>query len=190
MKTREILKIAGLGLAAVLIASFALLGLVVFDVISYTATDSQKLNPTVTAVGKALVVYDPGISGQAKDAAETIAKDLQKKGYITDLAGINSEEAKNISEYNFIVVGGPIYAGKASASVKSYLNNLNPPDNAKVAVFATGQDADILNSPEMLKKEVIPLSNDNSFQIVAVTKFIENEDFNKKSAEFVDSILK
>jgi len=73
---------------------------------SYIATESQKLNPIGTTAGNALIIYDSGISGQAKDAATIIAKDLQEKGYIVDLAGISSKESQNTLKYNIIVVGG------------------------------------------------------------------------------------
>ncbi len=189
MDTKRILKYTGLGIILVIFTAFGVMGFIFYDVNSYTATGSEKLNPSRASVGKALVVYDPGISGQAKDAAELIAKNLQETGYIIDLGGISNVEAKNTSGYNIIIVGGPVYAGKASASVQSYLNTLKPPKNAKIAVFATGQDADILKNPEMLKKEVAPLPEGNSLQIVAVTKFIEGDTPSIKSAQFVDSIL-
>jgi len=71
-----------------------------------------------------MVVYDPGITGTAKNVADSIAKDLQAKGYRVELAGISSSKADNTSDYSVIVVGGPIYAGNASSSVKEYLKNL------------------------------------------------------------------
>lgn len=190
METKKLLKFTALGAVLFIVIAFGAMGFVTYDVMSYTATSSEKLNPAGTEVGKALVVYDPGISGNAKDVASAIAKNLQTKGYTVDLAGINSETVKNTSEYGIIVVGGPIYAGNASKSVQSYLITLKPPENAKVAVFATGQDADILNNPEMLKKEVAPLPEGSSLKINAVTKFINGEDINKKCADFVNSILK
>lgn len=189
MKSRRVLKIAGLSIVAVLVAAFAVMGFIFFDVISYTATSSEKLNPTGTEVGKALVVYDPGISGAAKDVAAVVAKDLQLKGYSVDLAGINSASAKNTSGYNIIVVGGPIYAGKASSSVQSYLKALNVDNGTKVGVFATGQDADILNNQTLLVKEVAPLGDGNNLKIVSVTKVIKVNETNQKVADFVKSLI-
>lgn len=189
MEINRLLKLTGLGAIIVILVIFGVMGFVMYDFMSYTAADSQNLSPTESEVGKALVVYDPGLSGQPKDAAEAIAKDLQEKGYFVTLTGISSEEAKNTSGYNIIVVGGPIYAANASKSVQSYLSALKPDNDAKIAVFAVGEDADILNNPEMLKKEVAPLPEGISLQIKALTKFIQNEDFNKKSEGFVNSIL-
>lgn len=188
MQTKRILKYTGLGVILVILIAVGVMGFVFYDVNSYTATGTEELNPAGTSVGKALVVYDPGLSGQGKDAANAIAKNLQEKGYAVTLAGISSSEIKDVSKYNLIVVGGPVYAGKNSKSVESYLGDLKV-NSAKIAVFAVGEDADILNNTEMLKKEVAPLPEGNSLHIVAVTKFIENEDFNPKAAQFVNSIL-
>lgn len=188
METKRLLKFTVLGAVLFMVMAFGAMGFVTYDVMSYTATSSEKLNPAGTEVGKALVVYDPGISGQAKNAAEEIAKNLQQKGYTVELAGISNTEAKNTSRYDIIIVGGPIYAGKASKSVESYLSDLKPSSGAKVAVFATGQDADILNNNSLLLKEVVPLPQNSTLKIISVTKFINET--NEKSASFVGSVLK
>ncbi|MGZ7050281.1 MAG: hypothetical protein ACXVHO_09770, partial [Methanobacterium sp.] len=111
MQTKRILKFAGLGLILIVLVAVASLGFAFYDVMSYTATGSEKLDPAGTMVGKALVVYNPGISGASKNVASKIAQNLQAKGYAVDLAGISSTTAKNTSGYNVIVVGGPVYAG-------------------------------------------------------------------------------
>lgn len=190
MEMKRLLKLTGIGTVIVILAIFGIMGFVMYDVMSYTATDYQKLNPAESAVGKALVVYDPGISGQAKNAAEVIAKDLQGKGYTVNLVGINSAEAKNTSDYNIIIVGGPIYAAKASKSVESYLSTLKTDNDAKIAAFATGQDADVLNNNDLLIKEVAPLPTGSTLKITAVTKIVDMNSVNQQCAIFVDSILK
>lgn len=190
MELKRIAKFLGLGLVIVILVAFVSMGFVIYDMMSYTATGSQTLNPAGNVVGNALVVYDPGISGDTKNVAALIAGDLQAKGYKVDLAGIRSTEAATTSGYDIIVVGGPVYAGNASSSVKSYLNTLNPSESAKIAVFATGQDKDIMNNMEMLKNEVAPLPEGSQLKIIAVTKFISGEDIDKTVSGFVDAILK
>lgn len=190
MEKKRILKFAGLGIILVILIAVVSMGFVFYDVMSYTATGSQKLNPVGNEVGKALVVYDPGISGQAKDTASVIAKDLQEKGYTVNFVGISNAEAKNTSGYNIIVVGGPIYAGNASASVKSYLKDLKPDSNSKIVVFATGQDADIIKNQTLLIKEVAPLPENSTLKITTVTKVINVNEANQKASDFVNALLK
>lgn len=190
MEKKRILKFAGLGIILVILIAIVSMGFVFYDVMSYTATSSEKLNPAGTEVGKALIVYDPGISSSSKDIAVVIAKQLQIKGYAVELAGISSTAAKNTSGYNIIVVGGPIYAGNASSSVQFFLKTLKPDSNTKIGVYATGSDGDILKNQTLLVKEVAPLPESSNLKIAAVTKVININQANQKSAEFVNTLLK
>ena len=145
MKISKRMKIAGLAvgiicvlLAVVLVGFAAFMLYVGSDTLSSRATDSELIGPDGPAAGKALVVYNPGLSGAPKEAATKIASDLNARGYEVMLAGVNSEAATDVSGYDVIVAGGPIYGGKVSPSVYEYLETLAPPADAKVGAFAIG----------------------------------------------------
>ncbi len=116
------------------------------DIMSYTDTGSHVLNPAGTSVGKALVVYNPGVSGAAKSAAAEIAGDLQSKGYTVTLGGIKSTAAADASGYDVIIAGGPMYWGRVSNSVDSYLKALKPQKDVAVGVFGTTGSAQFHDS--------------------------------------------
>jgi hypothetical protein len=105
MDIKKIGKFLGIGLITVFVVALAAMGFVFFDVMSYTATGSENLNPDGSSNGNALVVYDPGISGASKDIAMTIGKKLQSRGYTVRIAGIRSPVALNTSDYEYISVG-------------------------------------------------------------------------------------
>jgi menaquinone-dependent protoporphyrinogen IX oxidase len=194
MNMKKVGKIAAIGAILVIVAVFAFVSVIFYDAMSYTATGFDTLHPNGTEVGKALVVYDPGLSGAAKNTAGTITSDLQAKGYTVDLAGISSSKAANTSGYNIIVVGGPIYGGNASISVQAYLKTLNPAPGARVGVFATGQDPDTANDIVLLRKEAAPLPGNSTLQINAVVKVVtgtdnNGTDNNQKLANFVNTLL-
>ncbi len=107
------------------------------DIMSYTDTGSKDLGPPGAPEGKALVVYNPGISGAAKSAAATIADDLQSKGYTVTLGGIKSTAAANVSGYDVVIAGGPMYWGRVSNSVDAYLKALKPQKDVELGVFGT-----------------------------------------------------
>lgn len=142
MKISKRMKIAALAaclaMAVALVVFIAFMVYVGSDTLSSRATDSEVLKPDDTVMGKALVVYNPGLSGAPKDAAIKIASDLKAKGYETTLAGVKSAVAVNVSGFDVIVAGGPIYGGKVSPSVYSYLQALAPPEDAHVGAFAIG----------------------------------------------------
>jgi flavodoxin len=145
VKMSKGIKIAGLviGIICVLMVVtivwfVAFMAYVGSDTLSSKATGSELLKPDGPAAGMALIVYNPGLSGAPKEAATQIAHDLQARGYEVTLAGVNSEAAANVSGYDVIVAGGPIYGGKVSPSVYTYLQEMAPPAGVKVGAFAIG----------------------------------------------------
>ncbi|MCK9152252.1 flavodoxin domain-containing protein [Methanobacterium alcaliphilum] len=188
MKIKKILKYAGMVLAVMLVTAFVAMGFVMFDVMSYTATGSEKLNAAGEAAGSAMVVYDPGISGESKEISTAIAKDLQSKGYNVNLAGISSADAANTLGYDILIVGGPIYAGKISSSIQSYLSSIKTDEGTKIAVFAAGNDPDTANNETLLREEVV-ISGKNAINVIAVMKVVSGENPQAKSSQLVLAIL-
>jgi flavodoxin len=173
-------KIAGVLLVIAILASLAAASIVALDVPSNFATGSEKLTPFGNPTEKALVVYDPGVSGAAKEAATKIAGNLQSKGFDVTLAGVRSAAAADFSGYDIIVAGGPIYAGKVSNSIYSYLDDLRAPDNAKVGAFATGNYAS-----EDKERIVFPAAAD----LKAVVMLFPEDSVNQGCADFVTELL-
>jgi flavodoxin len=173
----------------VFIVVFAVVGIVLFgDVAGAFAGGSETLSPSGEAVGKALVVYNPGLSGAAQNAATKIAERLQSSDYEVVLAGVSSAAAGNTSGYAVIVVGGPIYAGKPTASVQGYLNKLNPPANAVVGVFGIGDGPADSDDPAVIASEVAPLPSDNSVTLKTVMKISNKENLDARCTEFTTAL--
>jgi flavodoxin len=186
---RKILKIILVIFAAIIIIIGAFAAIIFLDLAAYTATGSQTLTPTGTSVGKALVVYDPGLSGTAKGVADKIASDLQAQSYTVTLAGIKSSAATKTAGYNIIVVGGPIYAGSPTGSVKDELKNLKPDSGTKVGVFGSGSGATSQSDIDMIKSSVPALSNNGSLSNAIVVKIGDKEDLITRAQDFVNQLL-
>jgi len=185
-KMRKIFKII-LAVFAVIIILFVSVAAVIFlDVAAYTATRSQTLSPTGTSVGKALVIYDPGLSGNVKTVASQIASDLQTSNYTVTLAGIKSSAAKDTSGYSIIVVGGPVYGGALTGSVKDNLKNLTPENGAKVGIFGSGQGATTPDDVAMIKQSM-PANTELSNSVVV--KIGEKEDLTTRAQDLVNQLL-
>jgi menaquinone-dependent protoporphyrinogen IX oxidase len=190
MNYKKLGKFVGIGLVIIIIAAVLGFGIAFYDVVGYNAKESTTLNPDGAVVGNAMVVYDPGITGTAKNVADSIAKDLQAKGYSVELAGISSLKADNTTGYSVIVVGGPIYAGNASSSVKAYLKNLKISNNTNLGVFATGQDPDTAKNTVLLLNEAAPLPENSDLQIKAVMKVVNGNIDNNTINNFVNTLIK
>ncbi|MGA9139225.1 MAG: hypothetical protein WBZ29_03315 [Methanocella sp.] len=191
----DLLMITGIVIAGivlvVVVAGIAMGALFCGDIMSYTAPGSKTLSPTGTSAGKALVAYNPGLSGEARRAAENIAGDLQTKGYTVTLAGIRSADAASLSGYDVIVAGGPMYWGRVCNSVDAYLNALKPQNGVRLGVFGT------TGSPEFHEtdiasfgKQVAVCPCNGMLNKTAVTKTIRNGDAaSADCSEFVSAVL-
>jgi flavodoxin len=191
----DLLIITGLIIAGIVlvvaVAGIAAGALFCGDIMSYTAPGSKTLLPAGTSAGKALVVYNPGLSGEAKKAAEIIAGDLQSKGYTVNLAGIKSADAANTSGYDVIVAGGPMYFGRVSNSVDAYLNGLKPQNDVEIGVFGT-TGSDQFHNEDIVSfgKQVAALSGISSLNKTAVTKTLRSGDaINTDCSDFISAVL-
>jgi flavodoxin len=190
---RKIFKIAGAIIAILIIAIVIVFALAALDVGSYSsdANSSQTLPAKGVMVGNALVVFDPGMSGNAKNVATAVASSLQDNGYQVCLAGIKSQAATNYSTsgYDVIVIGGPCYMGKIASSVQNYLKAFNPPQNTTVGAFGIGVLPPDGNTAQAIANEVAPLPADSSVTIKAAMKIVNGQDINGNSETFVAELL-
>jgi flavodoxin len=169
----------------IIVVSFA--ALFFLDLAAYTATGSKILTPTGTSVGKAIVIYDPGLSGNTKNVADKVASDLQAKGYTLTLAGVKSSASSNTKGYNIIAVGGPVYAGALTSSVKDNLKSIFIDQGTKVGVFGSGQGATSPDDIAMIKQSM-PSNSNSDLSNAVVVKIGEKEDLDTRAQDFVSQL--
>lgn len=189
MKLKGIVLIALIAVTAVVIvalAGFGAMGVVMFDLMSGTATGSETLSPAGTAAGHALVVYNPGLTGGPGDVAATIADDLKAAGYSVVLAGVKSPAAADVAGYDVIVVGGPIYAGNPGRSVGAYLGQLEPAADARVGVFGYGSVEMDNDDRTAVLGSVAPGC---TLDVRAALKLTQQDDMEEECAGFVETLL-
>jgi flavodoxin len=180
----------GLVIVIILVIIFAIFAaLFVLDIVAYTATGSQILTPDGTAVGKALVLYDPGLSGTASKVATKVAEDLQAQNYTVHLLGIKNADASYTTGFDIVVVGGPIYAGSPTASVKDAVNNLHPDVGSVVGVFGSGQGATSAEDIAQIKAAIPALGSSGSLSSAVVVKIGESEDLDARAQDFVNQLV-
>jgi flavodoxin len=191
----DLLIITGLVIAGiVLVLAVVAIGMGVLfcgDIMSYTAPGSKTLSPTGTSAGKAMVAYNPGLSGEARKAAENMAGDLQSKGYTVNLAGIRSADAANISGYDVVVAGGPMYWGRVCNSVDAYLNALKPQNGTKLGVFGTTGSSEFHEGDiASFGKQVAACPCNGMLSNAPVTKTLRDGDAARVDcADFISAVL-
>lgn len=99
---------------------------------------------------KALVIYQPSRTKLTSTMADSIAETLNKSGYEVTINYPSQELKYDISKYDVLVFGTPIYVGKYSQVLESYMKTIKDFSNKKVLIFSTGGD-------NKVTKEIDPL---------------------------------
>lgn len=99
---------------------------------------------------KALIIYQPSRTNLTSTMASSIAETLHKSGYEVTINYPSQELNYDISKYDVLVFGTPIYVGKYSQVLESYMRTIKDFSNKKVMIFSTGGD-------NKVTKEVDPL---------------------------------
>ena len=178
----NLIMIAGLSIGLIVIGLIAGMGIIYSGLTGYMATKTESMSPAGEIKGNALVVYDPGVTGAAKNAAAEIANDLKSKGYKVELAGVSSAAASNISNYDIILAGGPMYYGKVSNSIDKYLKALNVPGNVEIGVFGTTGSSEFHNEDinsfgkqvtlKLNREAIIKTLRNGNFTSIDCTNFV------------------
>ncbi len=185
MALRKLFKIV-IAILAVIIILFVAFGALFFlDIASYGATGQETLQASGASVGNALVAYNPGLSGDTKAVADKVAAALQAKGYTVTLAGIRSSALQDTSGFNVIVVGGPIYAGGLTASVKDALARIAISQGTAVGVFGSGQGATTIEDIAQIRQSM-PARQELSD--ATVVKIGNTEDITARTQDLVNQL--
>jgi flavorubredoxin len=184
---KKILKIFTIIFIVIIVVLGSVFAAFALDLVSYTATASETLNPAGSSVGHALVVYDPGFSGASKQAATKIAEDLQAKGYTVDLAGVKSATAGQTSNYAIIVAGGPMYWGQATSSIEETLKTLTNSNQTKLGVYVTTGSSQYSSSDFQSLQQQMATATNNLSQ-VKIQMVLDGYQ-TKNCADLVESLL-
>lgn len=110
------------------------------------ANDAENSdNPVVFGDGNsknALLVYQKGRASFAKDVAENIAQGLSEDGYKVVANQPGDFLEKDLSKYDVVIFGSPIYAAQTSKQIKKYADSIKNYGDAKVICYCIGQVED------------------------------------------------
>lgn len=129
-----------------------LFGVVILSIVAFvltiSSTNAQKGNHEETlksaheAPKKALVVYQPSLSGISGSVARQIAKGLNDGGFEVTLNNPGDFLPADLSQYDVAVFGSPVYAGKVSDALTGYLSRITALPEGRVVLYSTGSVMD------------------------------------------------
>jgi hypothetical protein len=182
---RKLFKILFAAFVIVMALFIAAAAVITYDVAGALATDTHPL-PNGAPIGQAIVVYDPGLSGAAKDTATKIGYALQDADYNVTLAGVKSTAAANTAGYDVVVVGGPVYGGKPAKSVQEYLSSFSPVADQKIGVYGYGSIKIDNNDTAAVTEDV---AASNTLHLDAVVKLVSGNDQDTAIQSFVTRLV-
>ena len=165
------LKIVGITVGAVIVIVIIAMIILVISIenkINSPQGDAEViLQGTHSNSKKAIVVFQPSMFGNTNTIAGEIGRGLNESGYEVTINHPGEHLSADLSSYEVIFFGSPIYAGQISSVLKEYMQEVSFSDNSKVILFITG----LLEENELYRMDDIP-QNDILY---AKVKFFANE---------------
>lgn len=125
-----------------------------------------EYSSTLENANNALVVYQPSRTVFSEEVATDIAKGLNDTGYHVVVTTPNDKLTKDLSQYQVVVFGTPIYMGQCSSSLKTYINSIENFGDAKLYFYSIGM---LESAPEFKEMEEI-LQGKNMVDISKISK--------------------
>lgn len=186
-KRKKILIIIGTSMALIIALTVIITAFVMVYVPAALTKEYKSSPQTFTSknhIGKALVIYEPARTDVTKKAATAIAKSLNKKGYDVTVNFPGNYLKSDISEYDVLVFGSPVYNSKGSPLVVNYIKRINGMNGKKVILFTTGSTTPIKKDKVYIGLESV-LKNAANVQRI---KFSNKTDDKKLADETVDKL--
>jgi len=183
-------KMIAITVVVILVVSVVFIAITLLDVAGYNAKGSETLVPTGIPLGKAMVVYDPGLSGLGSQAARVTAEQLRDQGYVVELAGVSSDAARNLSGCSILIVGGPMYGGHVASSMEEYIKGLSPPNGLKMGVFTTtGSNTFSEDALKTLQEQIDSITEGICLNQSAEVSLILTDQVDKNCADLISAVL-
>ena len=136
MRIRTFLK----ALLVVFALAFTAFGYSVIKMNSESVTPVKALNPQSSGA-KALIVYQQGLSDFQTKVTESFAQSLVSSGWHVEITTASKQTPADLQGYSLLILGSPIYGGKASTPIQSYIGRLGSLKGLHVVTLLTGAGA-------------------------------------------------
>ncbi|SNS84998.1 Flavodoxin domain-containing protein [Anaerovirgula multivorans] len=115
---------------------------------------------------QALIIYQPSNNKTTTNVIMELAQQLEAQEYRVIINYPSKELTYDLDRFDLIAFGTPVYMGKISSQLKSYISNQSI-ENKSILLFATGMN---LDQQEELKQMADWFDNSNQIDTLKVGK--------------------
>jgi flavodoxin len=115
---------------------------------------------------KALIIYQPSNNETTQNVAMELAQQLVDQEYCVTMNYPSKELAYDLNSFDLIAFGTPVYMGKISSQLESYITS-QAIEKKAVLLFATGMN---LDQPGELKQMAAWFDNSNQIDALKIGK--------------------
>jgi len=101
----------------------------------------------------ALVVYQTGLTSFPKDTSYAFANGLAASGWRVGITTASPQAPSNLSKYNLLVLGFPVYGGKPGKAIVRYVDRVGDLHGTNTVIIACGR-TDNMNNVEAMTQNV------------------------------------
>ncbi len=87
---------------------------------------------------KALIVYQPGMTGFSGNIAHQIAAGLNDRGYEVTLNHPGNYLPSDVSQYALAVFCSPVYSGQPSRALTDFMSSIKTSPSCRIVLISTG----------------------------------------------------
>lgn len=166
MIKRILLIIAGI-IVLTLIAGFVFMNILTSNFNHSAGNHQQILKSAAGTNKKAIIIYQPALTDATAKIARQIAKGLNDSGFEVTINNPGSYLSSDLTQYQVVVFGSPVYGGKLSPVLLDYMITVKIQPDQKVVIFDTGAS----NNSEELGSAASLL---NGIKDIKTIKFMAN----------------
>lgn len=111
-------------------------------VVTWLANRIQLRNPRLLLTGDpesmALIVYHPGLSDFPERVIDGFTRGLQESGWSVEIWTASSQTPTDLSRFDLLVLGSPIYYWAPARPIRHYLERLGDLGGMRVVAVLTG----------------------------------------------------
>ena len=125
---------------AFFITVFSLMGFVFYKIGSDYTSDLKVINADGSKT--ALVIFHPGLSSFMEDVTYSFANGLVESGWRVEITTPSSEAPTDLTDYSLLVLGSPVYAGNATATIGRHLDRVGDLQGMDTVLLVTSGGSD------------------------------------------------